>query len=111
MCKPERERQGPRQLAALVVALCAAAPQLAQAGRIWYERGLATATVGYDLGARQYTHRKFYAVAYGPEGFPGAAHDVARECTRTVTARVGEDMRVDLWKVKKPEPTGGIHIC
>lgn len=107
MCKPERKWQGPRHLAALAVALCAAVPHLAQASRIWYEQGLATATIGFDIRAKQYTHRKFYAVAYGPESLPGASHDVARECTRTVTARVGEDLRVELWKIKNPEPTGG----
>lgn len=78
------------------------AAQAAQAGRIWFERGLATVTVGYDAEARQYTHRKFYAVAYGPLGLPGTAHDAARSCTSRVVTRVGEDLRVALWKVKLP---------
>lgn len=107
MCKPELKRRGPRQIAALAVALCAAAPQLALASRIWYEQGLATVTVGYDLRTSQYTYRKFYAVAYGPDSFPGVAHDAARKCTRAVTAHVGEDMRVDLWKIKTTAPSGG----
>jgi hypothetical protein len=96
-----------RGLAPIVTLALGATPLAAHAGRIWYEQGLATVTVGYDLNARQYTHRKFYAVAYGPEGLPGAAHDAARGCTRTVTSRVGEDMRVALWRVKEPKPAGG----
>jgi hypothetical protein len=83
-------------------------PQLAHASRIWYEQGVATVTVGYDSKSRQYTHRKFYVAAYGPESLPGSAHDAARSCTSKVTTAVGEETRVALWKVKEPKPPTGL---
>lgn len=83
-------------IAALLIAL----PSYAT--RIWYERGVAMVTSGFDAKAQQYVHRKFYLVAVGPDGFVGAAHDIARACTASVITEVGEDFRLGLWKVEQP---------
>ncbi len=71
----------------------------AEKSRVWFEQGVATITTGYDAAARRFTHRKFYALALGPNGFSGSAHDVARQCSARVTGEVGERLRLALWDV------------
>jgi hypothetical protein len=78
-------------------------PSTAEAARIWFERGVASVTTGYEVQTRTYIHRKFYLVAHGPDSLQ-AGHDLARTCTAQVTTRVVEDFRRQLWAIKLPEP-------
>lgn len=75
--------------------------------RIWYERGVAVVTTGFDSGAGRFVAHKFYLVVHGPDGPPGVAHDAARACTSEVVSHVGEAFRVRLWEVKPPVPAAG----
>src|SRR5262245_56303287 len=45
----------------------------AQAARVWYEYGVATATGGYDPEKNRTLINKFYIVAFGPDDFESEA--------------------------------------
>lgn len=78
-------------------------PQMALAGRIWFESGFATVTAGFDAKHGHSIERKLYLATYGPDSFLGEIHDVARACTAQYTSAVGEEFRKNLWKIQYPD--------
>lgn len=88
----------------LLLVLCTTLiPEIALAGRIWFESGFATITTGFDTRHGQSIERKLYLATYGPDSYPGEIHDVARACTAQYTYAVGEEFRKHLWKIQYPE--------